>query len=421
MSNHLAVATVTATLQKMLQDTVQADVEGARVTTVRPDNLGRGTPETGVNVYLYRVNPVNWRNADLPSRRSTGDIIKRPQIALDLHYIFTFYGNEVELEPQRLLGSVIRSLHTQPILGREVIQDTIDTTPLRYLRESDLDLQVEMVKFMLLPLSTEELSKIWSVFFQTPYTLSVAYHATTVLIESEEIPKRALPVRETRVTVIPTRPIINQIISLDKRTKTWSMTSERLILADSPLKIRGTSLRGEITRVKIGETEIPVEEGKNTEISVNLGLFPQNALRAGVQGLQIIHRKASDPHWEVDSNVFPFILLPTLKELEVAEVEEEGSLRSAKVNLLTHPIVGQKQRVFLSLNQIGAAESAQHSFPVSSREEDSDRLTVQIKSVQAGEYLVRLQVDGAESLLEIDHSSESTTSGQFIAPKITIP
>ena len=40
MSNHLAIATVTATLQRLLQSAIQGDVEGARVTTVRPDAIG---------------------------------------------------------------------------------------------------------------------------------------------------------------------------------------------------------------------------------------------------------------------------------------------------------------------------------------------------------------------------------------------
>ncbi len=125
MSNHLAIATVTATLQKLLQSSIQVDVAEARVTTVRPDGLGKGTPETGVNIYLFRVTPVNWRNGDLPTRRTSGELIKRPQIALDLNYIFTFYGNEVELEPQRLLGSVIRTLHSRPVLTTDLIRDTL--------------------------------------------------------------------------------------------------------------------------------------------------------------------------------------------------------------------------------------------------------------------------------------------------------
>ncbi|CAD5954228.1 hypothetical protein [Planktothrix agardhii] len=40
MSNYLGIATVTATLQRMLQQSVQTDVEGARVTTSRPENTG---------------------------------------------------------------------------------------------------------------------------------------------------------------------------------------------------------------------------------------------------------------------------------------------------------------------------------------------------------------------------------------------
>lgn len=40
MSNYLAIATVTATLQRTLQQSLQIDVEGARVTTNRPENTG---------------------------------------------------------------------------------------------------------------------------------------------------------------------------------------------------------------------------------------------------------------------------------------------------------------------------------------------------------------------------------------------
>ena len=244
MSNHLAIATVTATLQRILQDTVQADVEGARVTTVRPDNVGRGIPETGVNIFLYRIAPLNWRNQDLPGRRSTGELQKRPQIALELNYIMTCYGNEVELEPQRLLGSVVRTMHSQPILKSESIRNTLEDSSFRYLRESDLPDQVELVRFAPLGLSTEDLSKIWSIFFQTPYSLSIAYQGSVVLIESQEIPRRALPVRESRFGVAPQRPIIKKVTSLDPLTELWQSTDERLILTNSMIAIEGLRLQG---------------------------------------------------------------------------------------------------------------------------------------------------------------------------------
>jgi hypothetical protein len=43
--------------------------------------------------------------------------------------------------------------------------------------------QIENVKLTPISLSLEELSNLWSVFFQVPYALSVAYEAAAVLIE----------------------------------------------------------------------------------------------------------------------------------------------------------------------------------------------------------------------------------------------
>ena len=65
-----------------------------------------------------------------------------------------------------------------------------------FLAASDLDQQPELVKFTPAQLSLDDLSKVWSVFFQTPYALSVAYEATVVLIEGDETPRAPLPVRQ---------------------------------------------------------------------------------------------------------------------------------------------------------------------------------------------------------------------------------
>ena len=111
MSNYLAIATVTAALQRLLQEGIEEDVPGATVTTVRPDNPGAGSQTVGINVYLYQATPnPAWRNADLRTRRPKATWFKHGQAALDLHYLLTFYGNEQALEPQRLMGSAIRTL-----------------------------------------------------------------------------------------------------------------------------------------------------------------------------------------------------------------------------------------------------------------------------------------------------------------------
>ncbi|WP_013321912.1 DUF4255 domain-containing protein [Gloeothece verrucosa] len=422
MSNYLAIATVTATLQKILQSTIQDDVEGARVTTIRPDGLGRSTPETGVNIYLYRVSPVNWRNADLPSRRSTGELVKRPQIALDLNYILTFYGNESELEPQRLLGSVVRTLHSGAILTSDLISDALEDSSLRYLRGSDLAQQLEQIKFMPLPLSTEDLSKIWSVFFQTPYALSMAYQASTVLIESDEIPKRALPVRQPRIMLVPYKPVITEIVTLDELSGVWGKSPYRPILADSNLKIRGSGLKGDLTHVQIAQVEVLPQEVSHQEVVLNLGSFPEGALRPGVQSLQIIQRDATEQQHIVESNIFPFVLSPTIRELRIAQVQpsREEDLREVELMISVSPSVGKRQQVNLLLNQLSPDNPAEYSFKAATRAIDSDLITVRLTNIKPAEYLVRIQVDGVESLLTVDTDTHSPTFEQYIGPLIAI-
>ena len=208
MSNFLAVATVTAALRQVVDDAIRADanVNGASVTTVRPGGTPAQTPETGVNVYLYSATPnVAWRNADLPTRREDGALAQRPVAALDLHYLISFYGDDTLLETQRLMGSVVRALHAQPTLPRAKLREVI--TANTHLSASDMTDATEAVRLTPTTLSLEELSKVWSVLFQTPYALSLAYQATVVLIEATDRPQPALPVRSAAIPMQRCREI----------------------------------------------------------------------------------------------------------------------------------------------------------------------------------------------------------------------
>ncbi|MEL6166722.1 MAG: DUF4255 domain-containing protein, partial [Cyanobacteria bacterium J06628_3] len=160
MSNHLAIATVTATIQRIVQAAVQEDIDGTVVTTARPDNQDGGTAQPRVNIYMYQATPnPAWRNSDLRTRRPKGELIKQAQAGLNLYYLMTFYGNDSELEPQRLLGSTLRTLVDQPILTPEMIQETINSSRYSsYLRDSNLAEQVERVSITPTKMNTEELS-----------------------------------------------------------------------------------------------------------------------------------------------------------------------------------------------------------------------------------------------------------------------
>src|SRR5215469_16285087 len=166
MSNFLAIATVTAALQQILQTPVGNAVALAQVGFNRPDPTNTTAPL--VNIYLYQITPnAAYRNADLPTRRADGSLVQRPQAALDLHYLFTFHGDDSKLEPQRLMGAVVTTLHSQPLLLPSAINAA--TTHFTFLAGSRLENQIERVKFTPTALSLEEFSKLWSAFFHVEY------------------------------------------------------------------------------------------------------------------------------------------------------------------------------------------------------------------------------------------------------------
>lgn len=430
MSNYLAIATVTYVLGQIIDAAANAAVPGAGVTTQRPDVVnGNNPPQPPVNLYLYQVNPNGaWRNDDLPTRGSNGGLVRRPQAALDLFYLLTFFGDETELEPQRLLGSVATALHARPVLTRESIRSAIrpvvDADPTHYLSGSDLADQVELVKFSPLPLNLEELSKLWSVFYQTPYSLSVAYQGSVVLLEADGAPRQAAPVRERNVYVEPLRrPEIEHLLSRSGPGE--PPAADRPIFSTDELVLRGYDLRGDDTRVVIGETEVTsFEELGNAQIILSL----PTGLRAGARAVRVVHRAMMgtppSPHAGVESNAVVFELRPrVVPPVAVANVEGSGDEpRSADVTVRLDPGVARTQRATLLLNERHPPEGRpprSYAFELPPRQPDdpetSDEVTFPVSGVTAGEYLVRVRVDGAESLLSED------SSGEYDSPEVEIP
>lgn len=425
MSNFLAIATVTATLSRVLSAAVGSDVPGAAITTLRPDDSTNGAPDTGVNIYLYQVTPnAAWRNADLPTRRDDGRLVQRPQVALNLQYLLSFHGNEVQLEPQRLLGSVVRTLHTRAVLTRQMISDTVGDASNAFLAGSDLAEEVELIKFTPSALSLEELSKLWSVFFQVPYTLSVAYQASVVLIEPEVQTQEALPVRERSVYVGPrSRPVIELLLSRSGPDE--PAVADRPILSTDDLIIRGRGLRGGTTRVLVGGIEANLEEVSDMQIVLSL----PTRLQAGTQTVQVVHRAPTDtpaaPPWSAESNAKTFELRPHITSVSLADVQGSGDEpRSANIVVRFRPKVGKAQRVTLLLDERFPPDThppRHYSFDAPPRTQPTDpetsaSLTIPVSGLLPGRYLVRVRVDGAESLLRFN-----ADTGRYNSPRVTIP
>ncbi|MEU0372738.1 Pvc16 family protein [Streptomyces sp. NPDC006283] len=200
MSNALALATVTQALAILIESSLGPEMDIAvKVETRKPP--AEPPLEPTINVFLYQVTPnASMRHVDLPTRGPDGSLRKRPAAALDLHYLISAYGEEAELVGQRLIGCVVRTLHETPVLPQELIELAAERP---YLAGSDLAASAQRVRFSPTVMDVDETSKLWGMLHQTPYSLSVAYQASLVLVEGRERPVPAKPVAERTVRVLP--------------------------------------------------------------------------------------------------------------------------------------------------------------------------------------------------------------------------
>jgi hypothetical protein len=437
MSNYLAVAGVTMTIMNTLAEAFSLDFPGAAVTSFPPDASGGAIPTVRANVFLYQIahNP-HWRNEDLPVRRASGDLAQRPVVALDLSYLMTFHGDESALEPQRLLGSAVHALDARPVLTPALITAAIQAYAATagfasWVSALDLAEQIERVKLTPLPLSLEELSKLWSTLMQTPYRLSVTYQAIVVFIEGRDFPRPALPVRSRNLYVQPIRvPTLDVVLVEPAGGDPPGLVKP--ILPDSALLIRGERLHGAsaTTVVRIFGSDVDLSTLNaaqtvvtDTQIRMRLGdVVAAGAMpRAGAQGLQVIQTlKVGDPSAAHDvplfeSNAAPFVLHPTIGAATFAD-DSGQQIMTVPMTAVT---IDPTQRVLAYLYPTAPPTPASPAaiLPARHRALAADPITfiVDHTQVQAGTYLLSVQVDGAASLLDTD------ASGALIGPKVTIP
>ena len=184
MSNYLTLAVITAAIQEIVQAAVHDAVPGATVRVGPPRTVPPGEKE--VNIYLYQLSPdAELRNDDLPTRGADGKLLSRPCAAIRLHYLISFAGED-HLATEIMLGRVISVLNAFPILtARELARIVSSSGSYPFLADADLPDSRETVKLTAEYLSLEELSKLWTVFFQLAHRPSLQYVATPVLIDAD--------------------------------------------------------------------------------------------------------------------------------------------------------------------------------------------------------------------------------------------
>lgn len=438
MSTALRIASVTHVLKDLLNnglidhnvsDTVQGSIT---VTSIPPDKIDTTVQneQSQLNLFMYHVTyNQGWRNVGQPTFNSKGERVSNPPLAIDLHYFLTAYGSE-ELHTDILLGYGMQLLHETIVLDREAIRRSIAPPSLltagslpdslKRLATSDLADQAEQIKITPEVLSIEDISKLWAAF-GAKYRPTAAYKVTVVLIESSKSTKPALPVTGRNIYVKALkRPVIDKIKS--QAALAEPVVENQKILSGYRLYLTGKQFSNEIVGINIdGEELDTVTAGlifNDTELSFNL---PAD-LKAGLHDVQVVHPAlmGSPPlaHKGVTSSAATFVLSPQITNNPVAsDVSETDGLISATITFQVEPGIYTGQKTVLFLNELNGAASYSFNLPPAvllSPPQPLDEVSIDITGVKKAVYLVRLQVENAESPLDKD------SSGAFISPDLDL-
>ena len=413
MSDHRAIAAVTATLKAIIQEAASAAVSQSEVRLGAPTAaLADGTTPT-VNLFLFRTTPnAAMRNAHFPTRRADGSARARAQTAIDLHYILTFYGSPAKFEPERLLGAVGLALEERPVMTPAMIESALAAAAalenLPLLEQSDLADALSRVRIAPATVTLEEFTKIWSIFFQVPYRISTAYVCSHVVVESDERFATALPVARADVLA---GPISGFALS-------WAgpdAGGPGPVVAGGTLHLAGKGLGRAGTTLALDEAGTPFETLSDSAIRVTLA----PGLKVGIHLVQAVAPSpAATPQLRRRSNTIPFALHPAISLPAGAVTHDNAEPRTGTIKVDFSPPVEADQDVTLTLDARtvggtlgvvldpdppGAFPAAQLVFPFADLPKDR--------------YLVRGHVDGFATLPELETDPASPKYGEIIGPE----
>jgi hypothetical protein len=452
MSNALAVASVSFVLVDLLNNgLIDHDISATlgnevTVSALSPDKVDglqtKATANSQLNLFLYNVTQnQGWKNVGYPSRDSNGDRVNNPPLAINLHYLLSAYGME-QFHSEILLGYGMQLFHETPFLPRDAIRKSLAAPSLvppgqglppfmASLFTSELAEQVEQIKIWPETLSTEEISRLWTAF-QAKYRPTAAYQVSVVLIESRAATKSALPVLKRSIQAITLqKPTIDQVAS--QKTPADPVDASQMILPGYLLVLNGSELKGQNTIVLLSGLQVVPPSGSVSPRRITLplpaGLFP------GPQSVMVqqtvTYASSGQQYPGFESNQASFVLHPVIQNVSAANIQGSGTTpRSGDLLLTVNPPVGSTQDVRVALNQYlsgspPADPQLAYTFqlppriqlqsPPSSPPPPSPDLQVSFSGVMPGTYVVRVQIDGADSPVAMD------ANGRFETPQVTVP
>jgi len=388
MSNHAAIAAVTATLTSMIQTAVSETVPGSKVTAKPPDRARQGTTVDQVNLFLYRTSiDAAWRNQDPPAIRAGES--GQPPLPLVLSYLVTAYGeNDDEIVSHRLLGIAMGVLNDRPLLSRKEISEVAPG--------SGLDTQVERVRITPDPRPQDEISRMWATF-GTGYRLSVSYDAALVLIDSETeilapppVLSRGSEDRDPRVGT-PEGPL-SAVTGLPQIDRVLAPNGGTAARPGDVVSLFGRNL-SEVSAVQVSgmrvadPVDLPIQAATATQIEMQIPKSSPKLLPAGTVGVAaVIVGDAGD---RTESLAAPLALAPTIvtRAALKAKLNSKGE-GTLKVKCAPPVQAGQTVALIVGDRLVpGAAPTG-----------TSAELSFVLKGFSKGTHTLRLRIDGVDSI-----------------------
>lgn len=421
MSSPLAIAAVTAALKDLLNEGLLnhdlSAVGSFSVTALPPDRVSTGQNEPNqLNLFLYQVTPnLGWRNAGLPSRDAAGVRLSAAPLALDLHYLLTAYGAE-DLNAEILLGYAMQLLHETPVLTRAQLRTVLGGVspvtgailpgPFGNLSAIDIADQVELIKITPVFLSTEDLSKMWTAM-QARYRPTIAYMASVVLIEVANGGKVAPPVLKrgkddsgiaSTASAFPTlsnvRPKISPLLPAMRLGDDLLITGSHLNDPGPVVVVLENAKAGIRRELPPASVESP------TEMTVHVPSLADDAeaVNQWAIGLYSVSLRLSRPNLPpATSNTVPIVLSPIITVDPTEAVPGDITLTVTCVPRLL-PEQEAHTRLIFGSRTVQPDSITTPNVPETPDMLEPTTLVFTVPAVPEGEYLVRLRVEGIDSL-----------------------
>jgi hypothetical protein len=220
-------------------------------------------------------------------------------------------------------------------------------------------------------------------------------------------------VRQRTLLVVPFRTPL--ITSVSAASGPGQPAQPNLTLAPGvTVLVQGQALKTDGGQVQI-DGSAPVVPSRVSD--ARLWFTLPAGLAPGIRSLQIsqpfVIGVPPVPHPGISSPAFPFVLPPVITLSAAVDVTPVGNPHTAQVSLTLNLQVGVDQKVTVLLTS--TADDTPVAYPAADPLAAPSNTVTATAVIPAGNYIVRVQVDGAESPVTRD------ASGQATGPQVAIP